>query len=181
MFCLKIVPRARGAPGAMVGQTCLPFLGSIGVKPQEEPFWVQLGPSWGLLGPSLGFLGPLGAILESKCTGKAKILIFPTVFDGFGVHLGAILGPSWGLLGPSWGHLGAILGPLGASWGLLGPSWLHLGAILGPLGASWGLLGPSWSHLGAILGLLGAPWGHLGAIMGPSWGCLLYTSPSPRD
>ena len=59
----------------------LPFLGSIGVRPQEGPSWAHLGPSWGHLGLSWAILGPtwrhLGSILGSRCPPTAKIFCNP--------------------------------------------------------------------------------------------------------
>ena len=70
-------PRARGAPGAMVGETCLlnlgsigvgsetclPNLGLIGVRPKEGTLGTILGPLEAILGPLGAILGPLGIIL----------------------------------------------------------------------------------------------------------------------
>ena len=111
MFYLKIIPRARGAPGAMVFQRCLPFLPSIGVRDADLHGHVQvffrvfhLGPSWGHLGPSWAIWGPSWAIL----------------------------GPSWGHLGPSWAILGHLMAILRPSWGISEPSWGDLGPEMAP-------------------------------------------------
>ena len=55
------------------------------------------------------------------------------------------------------------------SWRPKGPPGGPSGAPRGPVGAPRGPLGPQE-----------APWGHQGAPRAPG-GCLLYTSPSPRD
>ena len=121
-----IIPCARGAPGAKVGQTCFPNLPPTSPRSVSGPKKGLLGPISGHLGTILGYLGPLwgqlGAILDHlgvKMPSQQPKYQFSV---GFLMNLGPILTPSWGLLGPSWGHLGAILGP----------SWGHLGAILKP-------------------------------------------------
>ena len=95
-----------------------------------EPSWGQLGtilgPTWRHLGAMLGHLGAMlvhlgtilghvGAAWGPNTVQEHKILIFPTVFNGFEGHLEAI-----------WCHLGAILSQLGVQKGA-GP---ELGARL---------------------------------------------------
>ena len=185
----KILPRTRGAPGAMVGQTRLPYVSLTSPDRSQASRRAILGPFWALL-------GPLGAILESRHIGKVNIYMIQRCFNGFGVNLGAIFRPSWGHLGTFWGHRGAILGHPGASWGRLGPSWAilvpswghlglilgHLGATLGPHGSLWNFLEPSRGHLRHVL----APfWGHLGVRVhckSKNMTCSRYsTIPSPAE
>ena len=115
VFILKIVKRARGAPRAMVGQTCSPILSFFSRRSESGPKKGPLGPILGHLGAPWGYLGAswdiLGRSWNQDSLDKQKYQFSHCLF----MILRPILCPFSDVLGPSLGHLGPILATLGLS------------------------------------------------------------------
>ena len=85
---LKIIQRARGAPGAKVGQTCFPNLPLTSPPPPLDRcqalrrdflglFRAILGPSWAILGHFGANLAPSWTILGSRCPPNSQNINVP--------------------------------------------------------------------------------------------------------
>ena len=76
-----------------------------------------------------------------------------------------------------WDRFGVILHALWGPLVSLGAFWRRFGCLLRSCGGPKGALARSWVSLGRSEDVLGGVF----SVLEGSWGCLLYTSPSPRD